>query len=208
MGEEIFNSISHGCGTLLAAAALVLLVVFAYLYGDIWGVVSAAIYGSTLIILYVMSTLYHAFQSERLKGLFRIFDHCSIFLLIAGTFTPYTLVMLRGPLGWTLFGIVWGVAVLGIVYNSINIEKYKLVSLICYIVMSAAILFSIQPLSMHVSKECVILLLAGGVVYVLGAIFYVMKKYKYMHSIWHLFVLGGSILHFFSILFYVLPIKR
>ncbi len=208
LGEEIFNSISHGIGTCLGIAALVLSIVFAVLYGDVLCVVSAALYGSTMVILYGMSTLYHAFQGERVKKVFRIFDHCSIYLLIAGTYTPYTLVTLRGALGWTLFGIVWGVTILGIVFNSVNLEKFKKVSMVCYLVTGWVILIAIKPMIERMKLPGLILLLAGGVLYTFGILFYKAKKLPYAHPVWHLFVLGGSILHFFSILFYVLPIDK
>lgn len=204
LGEEIFSSITHGIGALLGIAALVLAVVFAAIYGDAMGVVSAAIYGSTMIIMYTMSTLYHALTHKTAKKIFRIFDHCSIFLLIAGTYTPYTLVTLRGAIGWVLFGLVWASAILGIIFNSINMEKYKKFTMASYIVTGWVIIFAIKPLINNMKTGGIILLLAGGVLYTLGVIFYKIKI-PYAHPIWHLFVLSGSVCHFFSILLYVLP---
>lgn len=206
LGEEIFSSITHGFGTLLAVAGLVLMVVFSVMRGDGYCIASSIIYGATLIILYLSSTLYHAFTNERVKQILRIFDHSSIFLLIAGTYTPYTLVALNGkPIGWSLFAVIWGAAVLGIVLNAIDLKKFAFLSLILYLCMGWAVVLAIKPLIHALPLPGIWLLLAGGLAYTLGVIFYVIKKYKYMHSIWHLFVLAGSILHFFSIFLYVLP---
>ena len=203
--EEIINAITHGLGALLGIAGTAIAIVWAALYGDAFGVVSAAIYGATLIILFTMSTLYHALTHEGAKKVFRIFDHCSIFLLIAGTYTPYTLVSLRGAFGWTIFGIIWGLAILGIVLNAISIEHFKKFSMICYIAMGWLIIIAIKPMIHALDFPALILLLAGGIAYTAGAIFYGLKKIRFMHGVWHLFVLAGGILHYFSILLYVLP---
>ena len=203
-GEEMFNSISHGVGALLSISALVLTVVWTVLYGDGLCLLSALIYSISLILLYCMSTLYHALTHPTAKKVFRVFDHCSIFLLIAGTYTPYTLVTLRGPVGWWIFAAVWAVTVLGIVLNSISIERFTVFSMICYVAMGWVIIVAIKPLAAALPATGLWLLVAGGVVYTLGIIFYAMK-WRYAHSIWHLFVLGGSVLHFFSILLYVYP---
>lgn len=208
LGEELVNSITHGIGAALSIAATVVAIVWAVSFGNVYSIVSASIYGATLIILYMMSTLYHAFTGKRVKHVFRIFDHCSIFLLIAGTYTPIALVTLSGALGWTIFGIIWASAVLGIVFNSISIEKFKIFSMICYIAMGWMIIIASKTLISHIGfYPAFVLLLIGGLAYSLGAIFYKMKKVKFMHGIWHLFVLAGSIFHYFFILFYVLPIK-
>lgn len=207
LGEELINSISHGIGAGLSITALVLCVVRAAVHGNAWGVVSSCIYGSSLIMLYCMSTLYHAITNKTARKVFRVFDHTSIFFLIAGTYTPITLVTLNGPMGWTMFGIVWAAAVLGIVLNSINIEKFKKFSMICYIGMGWAVIIGIKSVIEQLPREGFIFLLLGGIMYTLGIIFYALKKYKYMHCIWHLFVLAGSILHFFCIYGYVLPTK-
>ena len=207
LGEELMNSISHCVGTLLGIAALVLCVVRAALRIEsvgAAGVVGAAIYGSTLVILYCMSTLYHALTNKTAKMVFRVFDHTSIYLLIAGTYTPITLVTLRGAKGWVLFGIVWGIAVLGITLNSISIEKFKVFSIISYIVMGWAVVFGGKDILSSISQIAMIFLLIGGACYTIGIIFYAMKKIKWMHSIWHFFVLAGSITHFFAIFFGVL----
>ncbi|MBS7297952.1 MAG: hemolysin III family protein [Eubacteriales bacterium] len=204
VGEEIFNSVSHGVGVLLSVAALVLLIIFAAIYSDGYGLASALVYGTSLILLYTMSMVYHIVQNEKGKKVLRIFDHCSIFILIAGTYTPYLLGPLRGKLGWTIFGIIWGVTVIGILLNAISLEKFKVISLICYVLMGWGIVLSIKPLAQNLPAGGLWLLVAGGLVYTVGIIFYVMKKYRYMHSVWHLFVLAGSIFHYFSILLFVL----
>ena len=205
LGEEITNAILHGIGALLSIAALVLCVVFSAIHHDPYAVVSSCIYGSTLIILYTMSCLYHSFKVNNAKRVFRIIDHCSIYLLIAGTYTPYTLVTLHGVTGWVTFGIIWACAILGIVLNSIDLKKYKVISFLLYLGMGWEIIFSYNELAAALDKGGLYLLLAGGVIYTVGAIFYgIGKKHKYMHSAFHFFVLAGSILHFFSILLYVI----
>lgn len=207
ISEEIANAVTHGVGALLAAAALSLLVVFATIYGNVWNVVSFSIYGATLVILYLCSTLYHSFQNEKVKSIFKVLDHSSIFLLIAGTYTPFTLVSLRGngngPLGWTIFGVVWGLALFGIVFKAFFVKRFKLLSTLIYVGMGWIIVFAIKPLAMDLQKGGLILLVAGGLSYTLGAILYMWKKIPFNHAIWHLFVLGGSVCHFFCILFYV-----
>ncbi len=199
LGEEIFNSVSHGTGGLLAIAGTVVLIVFCAIYADAWSVVSSCIYGASLIILYTMSTLYHAITNERAKRFFRIMDHNTIFFLIAGTYTPFTLVTLRGGLGWTLFGIVWGAAIIGIILNSIDLEKFRKPSVVCYIAMGWVIIIAIKPMLHVLPKLSLVFLLMGGVFYTVGIIFYALKKLRYFHSIWHLFTVAGSILHYFSV---------
>ena len=201
LGEEIFNSVSHGAGALLAIAGCVVLIVFSAIYGGAWEVVSASIYGATLIILYTMSTLYHALTNPKAKRVFRILDHNTIFLLIAGTYTPITLYYLNGVTGWILFGIVWASAIFGIVMNSINLEKARIPSIFCYIGMGWVIIFAIKPLMEHMPSISGIFLIIGGVFYTVGIIFYAIKKVKYFHSIWHLFTVAGSVFHYFAILF-------
>ncbi len=214
VGEEIFNSVSHGVGVLLSVAALVLLIVFAAIRSDGYGLASGLVFGISLILLYSMSMVYHIVQNEKGKKVLRIFDHCSIFILIAGTYTPYSLVSLRNEplqiglmnlsLGWVIFGMIWGATVLGVLLNSISLEKFKIFSLILYVLMGWGVILSIKPLAQNLELGGLILLIAGGLVYTIGVVFYLMKKYKYMHSVWHLFVLGGSVCHYFSILLYVL----
>ena len=203
LGEEIFNSISHGVGVALSIAALVLLIVFGSIKGGGYPLAAGLVYGISLIILYSMSMVYHIVQGEKGKAVMRIFDHCSIFVLIAGTYTPYLLITLDKALGWTMFGIIWGMAVIGIILNSIALERFKKFSLVCYLVMGWAIIFTIKPIIQNIPLMGVILLGLGGIIYTVGVIFYVLKRYKYMHSVWHLFVLGGSVCHYLSILLYV-----
>ena len=205
LGEELFNSISHGVGVLLSIAALVLLIIFAAIEGDGYKLASGIVYGISLVLLYSMSMVYHIVQNKKGKAVMRIFDHCSIFVLIAGTYTPYLLTILDKTTGWVMFGIIWGMAVMGILMNSINLEKFKKISMICYVIMGWAIIFTIKPIVNGLQDQMgVILLLLGGIIYTVGIIFYVMKKHKYMHSVWHLFVLGGSVCHYLSIQLYVL----
>ena len=163
-------------------------------------VVSSAIYGTTLIILYTMSTLYHALANEKAKAVFRVFDHVTIYLLIAGTYTPYTLACLGGAFGWTLFGIVWAAAIVGIVFSSISLRRFQKLSMICYIAMGWVILIAIKPLWQVIGTLPMVFLVIGGVLYTGGVLFYQMKESRYMHSIWHLFVIAGSIFQYFSIL--------
>lgn len=204
LGEEIFNSVSHGVGSVLAIGGTVVLIVVSAIFSDVWAVVSSAIYGASLIILYTMSTLYHAIANEKAKKFFRIMDHNTIFFLIAGTYTPITLAILRGTLGWILFGIVWGAAIIGIVLNSIDLEKFSKPSVVCYIAMGWVVIFAIKPLIAQTSEFFLLFLILGGVFYTLGVIFYAIKKIKYFHSVWHLFTVVGSAFHFFAILFEII----
>ncbi len=200
LGEEIANSITHGTGVGLSIAALVILVVFAAKRSDVWKVVSFSIYGFTMISLYMASTLYHAFPQPRVKAFFRILDHSSIFLLIAGTYTPVTIGTLRGGLGWTLFGVIWLLTILGINLKIFTMGKLKLLSVIIYILMGWMVLIVIKPLMQQVPNSMLWWMLAGGFSYTLGVAFYLFKKMPYHHAVWHLFVLGGSICHFFGML--------
>lgn len=206
-GEEIANAVTHGVGALLAAAALSLLVVLASIYGNVWAVVSFSVYGATLILLYLFSTLYHSFQNPKVKQIFRIMDHSSIYLLIAGTYTPFMLVPLRGPIGWTIFGIIWGLALAGIIFKIFFINRFRIISTTIYILMGWAILFAIKPLAILISTNGIKLLVAGGILYTLGGILYVFKKIKYSHAIFHMFILAGSICHFFAVLLCVIPLR-
>lgn len=203
-GEELFNSISHGVGVLLSIAALVLLIVFAVIGGGGYKLASGLVYGISLILLYSMSMVYHIVRSEKGKAVMRIFDHCSIYVLIAGTYTPYLLTILDKKMGWIMFGIIWAMAVIGIIMNCISLEKFKKISLICYVIMGWAIVFTIKPIINSIPLMGVFLLVLGGIVYTAGVVFYVMKNHKYMHSVWHLFVLGGSVCHYLSIQLFVL----
>lgn len=199
LGEEIFNSVTHGMGSLLSIAGTVVLIVFSAINSDAFAVVSSAVYGASLIILYTMSTLYHSITNEKAKKFFRIMDHNTIFFLIAGTYTPYTLAVLRSPLGWVLFGVVWGAAAIGIVLNSIDLEKFSKISVVCYIAMGWVIIIAVKPLMNSMPFISFALLVAGGIFYTIGVIFYAIKKVKYFHSVWHIFTVIGSALHYFSV---------
>lgn len=208
-GEEIFNMTSHIVGAVLGIVATVLCVVFAAINGNGYGVVSGAIYGFTMILLYTMSSIYHGLSPKRhSKKVFQVLDHCSIFLLIAGSYTPFALCTIRQEstvAGWTIFGIIWAFAILGIVLNAIDIKKFKVFSMICYLAMGWCIILKVNLLPSTLGMSGFILLVAGGVAYTIGAILYgVGKKHKYMHSVFHLFILLGSILHFLCILLYVM----
>lgn len=203
-GEEILNSISHGAGAVFAACGTALLIVLAAFFSDAWGIVSSAVYGFSLIVLYTMSTLYHAITNERAKRVMRVLDHSSIFLLIAGTYTPISLVTLRGPLGWVVFGLVWGSAVIGIVFNAVSIERFKKLSLILYIASGWAVVIAAKPMITTMRPGGLWLLLIGGLFYTGGIFFYVQKKRRWFHGIWHLFVLFGSVAHYLSLLFFII----
>ena len=207
-GEEIFNMTSHIIGGGLGIVALVLCVVFAAIHHNVYGVVSSAIYGATLIILYTMSSIYHGLNKKlTAKKVFQVIDHCSIFLLIAGTYTPITLCTLREyntALGWVIFGIIWALAVLGIVLNAIDLKKYKVFSMICYLGMGWCIIIKGSLLPQLLTTPGFILILLGGIAYTIGAILYGLgKKKKWMHSIFHIACVIGSLLHFMCILFFV-----
>lgn len=200
-GEEITNAILHGIGAGLSIAALVILIVFASIRGDARYVVSYTIYGSTLVLLYLASTLYHSLPKGKGKDVFEIFDHSAIYLLIAGSYTPLALVALKGPLGWTIFGIVWGLSVIGIIFKVFWVKKFMILSTVLYIAMGWLIVIAIKPLMEFMNTTSLVFLVAGGISYTVGTIFYVWRRMKYHHAIWHLFVLGGSICHFFTMIF-------
>lgn len=206
LGEELISSISHGVGALLSIAALLLCIIFAVKNGSVVAIVSSCIYGTSLIILYLMSCLYHALARNRAKKVFRVFDHCSIFLLIAGTYTPFLLITIGGIKGIIMMFIMWAAAITGIVLNAINLEKYDKMSFVLYLIMGWMIVFSFKQLLTNLPTPGFILLLIGGIVYTIGAAIYAIgdDKIKYLHSIWHFFVLGGSIFQFFTILLYVI----
>ena len=201
VGEEIFNSITHGIGTLISIAALTILIVFAAFKGNVWHVVSFTIFGSTMVLLYLSSTLYHSFTKLKVKNLFARFDHAAIFLLIAGTYTPFVLTILRGPLGWTLFGIIWSLAIAGVIIRSIFLTRFHKVMVGIYLAMGWLFLIAIIPMVKNLPGISLAFLFIGGASYSLGVIFYSWRKLKYGHGIWHLFVLAGSIMHFFSVLY-------
>ena len=213
LGEEISNSITHGIGSLLSIAALVIMVVVAAIHHNTIGVVTSAIFGASLIILYTMSTLYHSISNEKAKKVLKVFDHCTIYLLIAGSYTPFTLVALKSinsAKAWVIFSIVWAIAVFGIVMYAFFKNRFKALNIVSYIVMGWVVLIAlpeiIQFFKVNNAMAGFYLLLAGGLSYTLGVIFYALQKknLRYFHTIWHLFVLGGSICHFLSVTLFVL----
>jgi hemolysin III len=203
--EEKINIISHAIGGILSIVALVLLVTRANQYGDIWHIISFSIFGASLIILFAASTLYHSAKKSELRFRFKIIDHASIYVLIAGTYTPFTLVILNGKIGWVIFGISWGLALTGIILKLFFTGKYKFISTMMYVLMGWVIVFAIEPLINNLPLKGLLWLFAGGISYTIGAVFYTIKKIKFNHAIFHIFVLIGSICHFMSVLFYVLP---
>ncbi|HWA24403.1 MAG TPA: hemolysin III family protein [Lacunisphaera sp.] len=203
--EEFANRVTHGLGAVCSVAGLTLLVVCSARNGDAWQVVSTAVFGATLVLLYTASTLYHSFRGERARLLLRKFDHAAIFLLIAGTYTPFTLVTMRGPWGWSLFGVVWVLAVAGIVLKFWFAGRFRLMSTLLYLGMGWLVLLAIKPLMAVLPAGGLQLLVAGGLCYSGGAAFYLWQRLPYHHAIWHLFVLGGSACHWAAIFWYVAP---
>ena len=203
--EEKINIISHAIGFILSIVALVLLVTYANLHGDVWHIVSFSIFGVSLIILYAASTLYHSAKKSKLRNRLKIIDHASIYVLIAGTYTPFTLVTLKGTIGWVIFGTSWGLALTGIILKLFFTGRYNLISTIMYVLMGWVIVFVIKPLINNLPLEGLLWLFAGGISYTIGAILYSIKKIKFNHAIFHMFVLMGSFCHFMSVFFYVLP---
>lgn len=199
LGEEIANSITHGIGTGLSIAGLTVLVVLAALYGDVWRIVSFSIFGSSLVLLYLASTLYHSFQNPRVKKIFQIFDHSAIYLLIAGTYTPFLLISLRGAWGWTFLVVIWGLAFLGIGLKALFFEYYERLSALGYVLMGWLCVIAGKELLTNVPQVSLIWLAVGGMAYTIGIIFLAWRKIPYGHAIWHLFVLGGSICHYFAV---------
>ena len=205
--EEMVNAITHGIGVLLSITALVFLVMFAVQNGSTWHVVTFTIYGVSMLLLYLSSTLVHSFPEGKLKDLFEIFDHAAIYVFIAGTYTPFTLIVINGALGWTLLSIVWGIAIVGIVFKSFFVKKFMYISTVLYVVMGWLIVIGWNPLVNTLPTAGITLLVVGGLLYTIGAIFYVWRGFIFHHAVWHLFVLAGSVTHFFAILFYVTPIR-
>ncbi|RLD80405.1 MAG: hemolysin D [Bacteroidetes bacterium] len=201
--EELLNTISHGIGLILSVPALILLIVYANIEGNIWHIVSFSIYGCSLILLYLASTLYHAAKKPELKQKLNIFDHSAIYVLIAGTYTPFALVTLNGFWGWLIFGIVWSIALIGLVLKLFYIGKYRKLSTLAYVLMGWVVIIAIKPLIDNLSTEGLFWLFIGGVFYTVGAILYLIKKLPYNHAIFHVFVLLGSLSHFFSVFYYV-----
>jgi hemolysin III len=201
--EHIANATTHGVGLGISIACLVLLVVFSSMRNGVWEIVSCSIYGASLVILYLASTLYHSLHKPRAHHVFHIIDRAAIYLLIAGTYTPYLLCPLRGAFGWSLLGVIWGLAIAGIVFQALFIGRFKIISTVTYVAMGWMVVATIAPLLRVLPGMAVVWMAIGGLCYTLGVIFYAWKKLKYAHAIWHLFVLAGSLCHFFSIFFYV-----
>lgn len=205
--EEIANSITHGAGALVSIAGFILLVVFSCHYGKASHIISCTIFGLSLVLLYTASTLYHSFRKPKIKYVFKILDHSFIYVLIAGTYTPFMLIIVRGTLGWIIFSTVWLLTVVGIVFKAFFVNRFKIISTAAYILMGWLVIFAIKPLFLAMPGEGIALLFAGGISYTAGTIFYAWKKLPFNHAIWHLFVLAGSFCHFMAVFFYVIPVK-
>ena len=198
--EEFVNSLTHGAGLMLSIAGFIVLMVLAAIRGGAWRIVSCAVYGSTLICLYTASTLYHGIRSRQMKRVLKICDHSAIYLLIAGTYTPFLIVNLRGGWGWSLFGIVWGLAMAGVLFKVWFVEHFSVLSTVVYLLMGWLALVAIRPMLHSVPPSGLLWLLVGGVLYTVGVMFYAWKKVPYNHAIWHGFVLAGSTCHYFAVL--------
>jgi len=204
VGEEVANSVTHAAGALLAAAGVAVLVTLAALRGTAWHVVGCSVFGGSLVLLYLASTLYHAIPAPRAQRALRALDHAGILFLIAGTYTPFTLVTLRGPWGWSLFGVVWGLALLGVALELLA-PRRRVLAVALYLVMGWAVVIAFRPLAAGLASGGVRLLVLGGVAYTLGVVFYAWRRLPYHHALWHGFVLCGSAAHFFAVLLYVVP---
>lgn len=204
--EELTNSILHGIGAILSVGGLVFLVTQASAQEDIWKLVGCCVFGASLVLLYVTSCLYHAIHAPNLKRVFQILDHGFIYILIAGTYTPFVLGPLRSPLGWILFGLVWGLAVAGIVLDALLPPRFRKLTSVLYLAMGWLICVALPQIIQHIPRPGVIWLVAGGVTYTAGVSFYVLGRKPFFHAIWHVFVLGGSVSHFFAVLYGVVRI--
>ncbi|NLN93305.1 MAG: hemolysin III family protein [Candidatus Hydrogenedens sp.] len=202
--EEIMNSATHGVGFGLSIAGLVWLILRAVSLHDVMSLVAVIVFGSSLIALYAASTLYHAIPCFSAKKVLRVFDHCAIYLLIAGTYTPFLLVSLRGPLGWTLFGVVWGIACVGCAFKAFFTGRFDRVSTAMYVAMGWIVLVAIKPAITHIPAGALVMMLIGGLLYTFGVFFYANDRVPFNHAIWHCFVMGGSAIHFFAVIIYVL----
>lgn len=203
--EELANGITHGVGLALSILGLIALVVLSVMRGNAWHIAGCTTFGVTLVLLYAASTLYHTFHTPRLKRILKILDHTAIYLLIAGTYTPFTLVNLRGFWGWTLFSLVWGLSVFGILWKLFHVERFQIVSTLVYVGMGWLVLIAIKPLMSAIPVTGIVWLVVGGLFYTVGVLFFAMKRMPYNHAIWHVFVMAGSICHYFAVVLYVLP---
>jgi hemolysin III len=206
LGDILANAITHGVGAVLALVGGIYLVAVST-RGTAWHVVSCSIFAASLLLVYLCSTLYHSLVLTRARHVFQILDHAAIYLLIAGTYTPFTLVSMRGPVGWTLFGIVWGLALAGIVFKSFAIGRFELLSALVYLFQGWLVIFAARSLVHGLGWHGVAWLAAGGLAYTFGIFFFALDRLRYFHATWHLFVLAGSVAHYFAILFYVVPAK-
>ncbi|TCV95887.1 hemolysin III [Luteibacter rhizovicinus] len=204
-GEEVASSVIHGIGLVASIAGLAVLVAFAALYGGARAVVASSVFGTTLILLYTASTLYHAIPGVMAKRVLRTLDHIAIFLLIAGTYTPFTLLALPGAWGWSLFGTIWGIAIVGSALELGMLKRYRKAAVFLYVAMGWVAVVAIEPLRTHVETGGLVLLFAGGLAYTAGVPFYMARRLPYHHAIWHFFVLAGSVLHYLAVLLYVIP---
>jgi len=204
---ELANSLTHGTGLALSVGGCAVLVTLAALRGNAWHLVACSVYGATLVCLYTASTVYHSVRSRRWKRILRVVDHSSIYLLIAGTYTPFTLVSLRGAWGWTLFGTVWGLTVAGILFKVWWVDHFPILSTLVYLAMGWLVLIAVKPVLAMMPLAAIAWLLAGGLLYTAGVAFFAWQRLPYHHAIWHVFVLGGSVCHYFAVLYYVLPAR-
>lgn len=202
-GEEIANAITHGIGALLSIAALVLLIIDASLFGNAWHIVSFTLFGSTMLLMYVCSTMLHSLPKGKVKDVFEILDHSAIYFFIAGSYTPFLFLVVKGWVGWTIFCVVWGLAIGGAIFKSFFVKKFVLYSTLLYVVMGWLIVFAWNPLVENMHPNGLLLLVIGGILYTVGSIFYVWRGFKYHHALWHLFVIGGSVTHFFCVFLYL-----
>lgn len=205
LGEDIADSVTHGVGLLASVAGMVVLLTAAIRHGDAWTIGSCAVYASTLVLLYTASTLYHSLAATRARRVFRIIDHSAIYVLIAGTYTPFALVSLRGPWGWTILAIIWLLAAAGVTIKSVFGPRWPILSTALYLAMGWTAVVAVRPLMQQVAPAGLIWLLAGGLAYTGGVVFFAWERLRYSHALWHVFVLGGSVCHFFAVLFYVVP---
>jgi hemolysin III len=206
LGDILANAITHGIGAALAVAGGVYLIA-ASTRGTVWQVASCSVFAVTLVLVYLCSTLYHSLVRTRARHVFQVLDHAAIYLLIAGTYTPFTLVSLRGPVGWTLFGVVWGLAAAGVIFKSFAVGRYQVASALVYLFQGWFVVVAARPLVQAIGWHGIMWLGAGGLAYTLGIVFFALDRRRYFHAAWHLFVLAGSAAHYFAILFYVLPAR-
>jgi hemolysin III len=207
LGDILANAITHGVGAVFALVGAVYLIAVST-RGDAWLVVSCSIYAGTLFLVYLCSTLYHSLVRTRARHVFHVLDHSAIYLLIAGTYTPFMLVSMRGPVGWTLLGLVWALAVAGVVFKSLAVDRFPAASATVYLLMGWCVVFGIRPLLHAISWHGMIWLAAGGLAYTLGIVFFANDRLRYFHALWHVFVMGGSVAHYFAVLLYVVPSRR